>query len=110
MWTVPVLSGLDQAAQPKEKIIKMSQTKLFLLTAVCVLALFGASALAAGGDISGVVKDAKGAVIPGATVTLVSNDPAQPVTTTTDGQGAFKFNSVAAGDYVVLVAAKGFAD
>ncbi len=88
----------------------MSKTNLFLLTAVCVLALFGASALAAGGDISGIVKDTKGAVIPGATVTLISTGTTQPLTVTTDGQGTFKFNSVAAGDYVILVAAKGFAD
>jgi len=60
-----------------------------------------------GGTVSGTVKDATGAVIPGATVTLTGeNGNAQQVQTGPDG--AYTFRGIAPGTYSVSVAFKGF--
>ena len=52
--------------------------------------------------------DAKGAVVPGARVTIVNTDTNLTRETTTDGQGAFSFVNVLAGPYDVKVALQGF--
>ena len=57
--------------------------------------------------LHGVVADPSGAVIPGATITIKKNG-VQPVTTKTDGAGAYEIKGLAPGTYTVSVAAKGF--
>jgi hemoglobin/transferrin/lactoferrin receptor protein len=59
--------------------------------------------------ISGIVRDQSGAVIPGATVTLKSAQ-APAKTAATDKNGEYFFTGLAAGEYEVKVAAKGFAE
>jgi hypothetical protein len=61
--------------------------------------------------ISGAVTDTSGAAIPAARVTLedAATKPAAVLsTTTTDATGVFVFTPVAAGSYLVRIAAKGF--
>ncbi|HZQ42088.1 MAG TPA: carboxypeptidase regulatory-like domain-containing protein [Acidobacteriaceae bacterium] len=57
--------------------------------------------------IRGIVADPSGAVIPGATVSLVSHNRVQR--TKSGPEGRFSFSSLAPGTYSVTVAAKGFA-
>ena len=52
--------------------------------------------------------DSSGAAIPGAAVALHSVEENTDRTTTTDGDGAYLFNNVKAGQYVVTVARTGF--
>lgn len=61
------------------------------------------------GSISGTVTDASGAVVKGATVTLVNTDKNQEVRTlTTDGVGYYTAKSLPLGTYTVKISAAGF--
>jgi hypothetical protein len=61
------------------------------------------------GSIAGTIKDASGAIVPGATVALVSPQSARPVTTTATALGVFEFHGLAPGSYSVTVDMSGFA-
>jgi len=66
-------------------------------------------ASAAGGEISGTVKDPQGAVVVGAAVTVYPEGGGQPVATVkTDAQGQYKIPSVPPGSYTVGIVAEGF--
>src|SRR5215469_11994338 len=58
------------------------------------------------GNVSGVVVDTTGAVIPGAKVTLTG--PEGTLTTPTDNQGNFSFVRLVPGSYTVKVEKEGF--
>ena len=60
------------------------------------------------GSIIGTVKDAKGAVVPGAIVTLTNTDEGEPRSTTTNNVGDFRFLDSKAGHYSLDVTAPGF--
>jgi hypothetical protein len=60
------------------------------------------------GSVVGNVKDAQGAAIPGATVTLLNTGTNLKRETVTDGQGAYNFINVLAGSYDVRIALQGF--
>ena len=60
-------------------------------------------------SITGHVKDPQGANLPGATVTLYRRERTFTLTTTTDATGAYRFERLAAGEYLVEAEAKGFA-
>ena len=60
------------------------------------------------GSIRGIASDATGAVIPGSTVTLHSVDENTNQTATSDNDGAFLFNNIKAGQYVITVVHPGF--
>jgi hypothetical protein len=83
-----------------------------ITTAFAVVSLLAASGIAMAqttGNLRGLVKDATGAVLPGATVTISS--PAQiggPKTTITNGQGVYRFPSIAVGTYTVEFSMTGF--
>src|SRR5882672_1023651 len=84
---------------------------IFLL--VYVLLLGGGSALGqvtASGALSGTVSDQKGAIIPGATVTVTNKATGATRTTTTNGDGEFKLDLLPAGRYDIKVSASGFGD
>jgi Carboxypeptidase regulatory-like domain/Peptidase family M1 domain len=66
------------------------------------------NARAAGGQLSGAVTDPKGALIPGATVTVTAPATDQKFTAKTDQQGRYKIEGLPAGVYLVTVTAKGF--
>ena len=69
----------------------------------------GAPAAAQLGQITGVVVDATGGVLPGATVTL-SGGPSGPQQVQTDVRGWFTFTGVAPGVYTVSVYLNGFGE
>lgn len=60
------------------------------------------------GTITGVVTDASGAVVPGATVTIVSKATQFTVQLTTSGAGVYNASGLLPGVYEVRVEAKGF--
>src|ERR1700689_1115912 len=81
-----------------------------LLTIVVAIALGSAVGWTQStqGSILGTVKDAKGAVIQGALVTLTNTDAGVVRTTTTSGSGDYQFLDAIAAHYDVEVAAPGF--
>ena len=60
------------------------------------------------GSILGTVHDNSGAVIPGATVTLVNSGTSAKRTLTSDGGGNFVFSNIDVGNYTIAVTAQGF--
>src|SRR5436309_12292275 len=60
------------------------------------------------GTISGTVVDKSGAVVPGASVTLVNEGTEASRTTESNDTGAFVFNSVPVGTYTVRLEKSGF--
>lgn len=59
-------------------------------------------------NINGTVVDPKGAKVAGAVITLYSRDNRLLITTTSDANGAYRFDGVSPGEYVVTVDAEGF--
>jgi hypothetical protein len=76
---------------------------LSLLLAVCP-----ALAQEQRGAIEGVVKDNSGAVVPGATVEAANTTRGGSVTSVTDGNGIYRFPSLAPGNYDVTATLQGF--
>jgi hypothetical protein len=59
-------------------------------------------------DLRGTVTDPKGAVIPGATVTVLNTDKNETLTFTTDKAGLYETGSIVPNHYIVTVTAPGF--
>jgi hypothetical protein len=59
-------------------------------------------------SVLGYVRDASGAVVPGATVSLVNQETKAQVTAQTSAQGAYEFTDVKIGQYEVTAQASGF--
>ena len=83
----------------------MSVLGLFL---VMLLSLGVANAQSIQGSILGTVKDAKGAVVPNADITLTNTDEGTTRTAKSNGVGDYRFLDVKAGHYLVAVSAPGF--
>lgn len=83
--------------------------KFFALAVFAVFSLFFVTATMAQssttGEVTGVVTDANGAVVPNATVTLTGANLIRSQTTTTSEDGAFRFSQVPPGRYTVATAA-----
>jgi hypothetical protein len=62
------------------------------------------------GSIVGVVRDAQGAVIPGATITIINQETNHTRETIADAQGNYSLGNVLAGPYNVKVSLQGFKD
>src|SRR5882757_11577291 len=60
------------------------------------------------GDITGVVTDSTGAVIPNATVTVTSVQRGQVKTATSNASGQYRVSLLSPGDYQVVVSAASF--
>ncbi|HTR35324.1 MAG TPA: carboxypeptidase-like regulatory domain-containing protein [Bryobacteraceae bacterium] len=58
--------------------------------------------------LTGTITDPTGAVVPGVTVTLTNADTNQSRTTTSNGEGVYKFSLIPPGNYKVKFAASGF--
>ena len=89
----------------------MKTRVLNILLFVCLLAACLPSLMAqtaATGSLQGTVTDASGAVIPNATVTLTSADTGQERTSTTGGDGTYRFPLLPPGAYKLKFAANGF--
>src|ERR1700675_3030898 len=60
------------------------------------------------GIIAGIVRDKTGAVIPGAKVTVTSQETSETRSAGADERGAFRMDAVNSGHYTVRVTAGGF--
>lgn len=78
---------------------------VFIFNLLLIPASFGQSVR---GSVSGVVKDPTGAVIPGATVTVVDEGTNRRRTTTSDSQGEFRFPLLPPGSYRLEAIREGF--
>jgi Carboxypeptidase regulatory-like domain len=79
---------------------------LIVLT-ICLIAAT-ASAQILYGSLVGTVKDAQGATVPGATVTVTNKDTGLTLDTTTNSEGAYSFTNVLPGNYDVKISLTGF--
>src|SRR6202789_3693138 len=77
---------------------------------VCLLVLNSAplSAQFETASVLGYVRDASGAILPNATVSLVNQETKSAVTAKTNAQGAYEFTDVKVGEYQVTTEASGF--
>jgi hypothetical protein len=96
----------DHRAKEHAMNLKRAWVLLFFLSILWAPSLLGQTA--GTGALTGTVKDASGAVIPNATVTLTSNDTGQVRTTTTGADGAYRLNLLPPGNYRVRIEAGGF--
>lgn len=69
-----------------------------------------ASAQSTFGSVTGIVTDASGAVVPGATVTLTNTQTGAVRTSVTGASGDYLVSNLDAGSYAVAVSLAGFAD
>src|ERR1700733_7232542 len=82
--------------------------KTFVRTAVIFLLLAVHFAWAAGGGLSGTLKDQSGAVVPDANLTLTNTALKTEFKATSGAQGLYSFQSLAVGQYDLTIEAKGF--
>jgi len=83
-----------------------------MTTKLLVLFYASAMAVAIAGEapsVSGSVKDPQGRPVAGAALSLSSRVSSASIATTSDTQGAYRFEGVAAGDYLLHAEAPGFA-
>ncbi|MEO8649551.1 MAG: TonB-dependent receptor, partial [Acidobacteriota bacterium] len=81
---------------------------LVIISALLTLMPVLTSAQAVSG-VTGVVSDAAGAIVPGATVTLTDTKTSKELTTKTNDQGVYSFNNVSPGDgYKIAFTLSGF--
>src|SRR5262249_40930334 len=85
----------------------MQSTRAVLL-AIGVWVLAATAAFAQNAQVTGVVRDASGAIIPGATVTARNTDTGLTRTAVTDGQGEYRLPSLPPGKYAVTCELSGF--
>ena len=80
---------------------------VWVLAAICLLSAGWLSASPVG-SISGTVKDASGAFMPGVKVTLINTATNARMETNTDANGEFQFLQLAPSTYSITVEGKGF--
>jgi hypothetical protein len=93
----------------------MSKNLLFLLTKICVVLLLCMTAAASyaqydNGSLVGTIKDASGAAIAGANVTITNTDTAIATQTKSTASGDYDVPSLKVGTYNVAASATGFSD
>ena len=79
-----------------------------LFTALLLLLAGSASAQVSTASVNGVVRDPKGAVIPGATIVLSSVDTSVQRTSVSNGAGDYVFLNITPGSYTLSASAQGF--
>src|ERR1700722_10016592 len=101
-------SALFKAARRDHPVIFMKTVFLFLL-AIFLATPFAATLSAeSAASIAGIVKDPQGQPVAGATLTIYSRTGAGESTTTSDASGAYHFEVLPEGDYLLRVSALGF--
>src|ERR1700694_1754824 len=89
--------------------MKFRKTCTWIVSAVFALWLIAPAAFSQGrGSLRGSIVDERGAVIVGANVTLTDSSGAQK-TATSNADGAYTFNGLAPGKYLIHAASAGFA-
>jgi len=83
-------------------------TYLLLLFTLCLLFTGYMWAQGGSGELSGVVTDPSGAVIPDAEVTLSNTATGDKRTTVTTGAGIYRFSALPVGNYVLETSPQGF--
>src|SRR5215469_1831881 len=89
----------------------MQATRIFAALVVLLAGIFCISAAGqslVSGDITGIVTDQTGAVVPNATVTLRNKATGQTPTATTNSAGIYRFSLLPPGQYIVSASASGF--
>lgn len=99
----PGQSRLTASPVVRRQDVVLSCTVFLLCCLLVGTAIAGVSA-----SISGTIKDASGATIPGATVTAVNTDTGISQTQKTNAQGFYSFQSLPLGHYNVRVEQTGF--
>src|SRR5580698_2384493 len=61
-------------------------------------------------SVRGSIKDPSGAVVPGATVTLLDSSTGKVLQATSNNSGEYQFNQIPPAKYTIKVSAPGFAD
>jgi vitamin B12 transporter len=89
----------------KPQIKPMKTTLLFLILILSAAPMSAES----GASLTGTVRDPQSQPVPGATVTIFSRSGAAGSATTSDSAGAYRFEGLPAGDYLLRAAAPGFA-
>jgi len=92
--------------------MKRINSRSFIVIVFGILLMLAQSVLAqtsSNATITGHVKDPQGASLPGATVTLYAREHTFSLSTTTDSTGAYRFERLAPGEYLVEAEAEGFA-
>lgn len=87
--------------------MRTNVVSLFLVVALCALT---AHAQTSRGTVSGLVTDPNGAVVAGATVTLTNSATSVARSTSTNGEGFYRFDAVDLGAYTLTFAGAGFAE
>ena len=87
------------------KIIRL--IGVLLITTFCA---FAVNSQTSRGTVTGTVTDANGAVISGATVTLIHPQTGVERSTTTNSEGVYRFDAVDSGVYSVKISAQGFGE
>ena len=83
--------------------------KLILAAALLFLSVVvPAFGQAISGDVTGIVSDASGAVIPGVVVTIQNDQTAVSTTATSDPNGVYRFFNLPIGVYTLKAVAQGF--
>ena len=87
----------------------MRRTLESIVRVVCLIALGAVVASAQpGGQLTGVVRDTTGSVLPGVTVTVTGAALIAPRTVVTDEHGEYVVDALPAGRYLVTAAFSGF--
>jgi hypothetical protein len=88
-------------------LIRLRHFVLFLLGICCFHTSFAQNAISTGA-LTGVVQDSSGAVVTGASVTIVNSATGITWTTTTNAQGVYNFPALPVGTYVGKFTSAGF--
>lgn len=99
---------MHQKNQPPFHASQKHGFKVLGLILVMLLSLGGACAQSIQGSILGTVKDAKGAVIPGAEITVTNLDAGTTRSARSNGVGDYRIEDLVAGNYSLSVTAPGF--
>jgi hypothetical protein len=92
---------------PHKKLLRLARSVMAVLS-IALLPAATASAQFDAATVLGAVRDASGAVVPGATVTLKNTGTGISATTTSDQDGNYQFLNVRVGDYTVRAELQGF--
>jgi Carboxypeptidase regulatory-like domain/TonB dependent receptor-like, beta-barrel/TonB-dependent Receptor Plug Domain len=92
---------------PHKEITRLARSLMAVLS-IALLSAATASAQFDAATVLGAVRDASGAVVPGATVTLKNTGTGISATTTSDQDGNYQFLNVRVGDYTVRAELQGF--